>query len=164
MKANTARGEVEAILRGGGVALTSPEIFEKCKLVGDRKELSTILSQLTTAGRVNRVGEREQDKGMPLALYVPGEVKPKARATHERQPKKTPKAKRPARKAPARKAKRKVSPPPPPQPLEAPGFRCGMFSDGTFAIHCEEGQITLQRAEAVALMAYVGILPTGDAA
>lgn len=151
MKADTARGEVLEILKGATEPMTNPEIFAQCKLVEDRKALADILFQHSKTGAVKRAGEKAQEKGKALAMFVIGDGVAPATGSASA-----------SKKAPA-KAKVGVIAKTPSKALQtlpaAPDFRCGLFSDGSFAIHCKAGVITLQRDESAALFAYVGILP-----
>lgn len=151
MRADTARAEVLEILKSAPAPMTNPEIFAQCKLVEDRKALADILFQLSKQGHAKRAGEKEQAKGKALAMFVIGDGVAPAAGSAKESKKAADKAKVGVQAKSPGKA--------PEVPPAAPGFRCGLFSDGSFAIHCKEGALTLQPGESAALFVYVGMLP-----
>ena len=173
----TQRDEIRQLLAGSSDPLTRPEIFERCKLVGDERTLSTILSQLVTSGEIRRVGARARDKGVALALYAAGSAKPARAAKPKRATKAERKAagggarltrkKRPrpvARRAPAgRKRVPKVQPNTA-DPVTPEGFRCGIFNDGSLAIRAAEGEFTLTEPETRAMFKYLDRVLGSEAA
>ena len=66
----TLRGEIRKVLAESKDPLTRVEIFAKCKFCADEKTLSTVLSQLLTAGDIKKAGELERIGARTLALYT----------------------------------------------------------------------------------------------
>jgi hypothetical protein len=163
----TLREEIRQTLAASKDPLTRPEIFEKCKLAGDEAALSTVLSQLCNAGDIKKAGERERVGARALALYTRGvdsagegvkKKKPRAEkpAAKKRGPyKKRAKAARPAKKSRSArlpKAQRRTAGSPAPQ---APGFRCGVFSDGSMNLERSGETFSMTEPEVRVLFAYL---------
>jgi hypothetical protein len=167
----TLREEIRQLL-ASSEPLTRGEIYEKCKLAGDEATLSTVLSQLCTAGDIKKAGERERVGARALALYTravyesagaSGGGRVKARKKPGPKPAKR-KARGPYKKR-AKPAKtrsprlQKVQRRNADSPELAPGFRCALFSDGSMDIERAGDVFQLSEPEVRVLFAYLEKLP-----
>ena len=159
----TLRGEIRKVLAESKDPLTRVEIFAKCKFCADEKTLSTVLSQLLTAGDIKKSGELERIGARTLALYaiagggIARAKKPRAGALPplvktKRGPYKK-RAKPAGRSLVLRKVQRRNADSPAPAP---PDFRCGIFSDGSLDLEREGKSFRMGKAEVSVLIAYLG--------
>jgi hypothetical protein len=153
----TLREEIRQILEASSEPLTNVEIFEKCKFAGDERSLAQALYQLTVAGDIKKAGERERVGARALALYM--------RVVHDggdegRTKAKKPRAAKPAAKKrggpykkrakAARTAKKPRSAAP-----QSPGFRCGVFSDGSMDLERSGEIFSMTEPEVRVLFAFL---------
>lgn len=165
----TLREEIRQLL-AGSESLTRPEIYERCKLAGDETTLSTVLSQLCSAGDIKKAGERERVGARALALYTrtvhdgaSGGGRVKARKLRKANPaaKKRGPYKKRAKPAKIRsprlpKVQRRNADSSEPA---APGFRCALFSDGSMDIERAGEVFQMSEPEVRVLFAYLEKLP-----
>lgn len=158
-KPTTTRETIRQILAASKDPLTRIEIYAQCKDVADEATLSTVLSQLCVAGDIKKVGELERIGGRALALYA---IANGAKKKAPDKAAKAPKVKKGAKRGPYKKravktralALRKVQPPAATSP-DAPGFRCGIFSDGSMDLERAGETFQMNEAEVRAMFHYL---------
>jgi hypothetical protein len=155
----TLREEIRQTLAASKEPMTRDEIFQKCKFAPDEKALAQAILQLCVIGDIKKAGERERIGARALPLYTRrvhadadavasggGRVKAKKRPGPKPGKKKArkPYKKRaaPERSARLPKVQRRNADSPAP---DAPGFRCGLYSDGS--IDLERGVQTFSLSE-----------------
>ena len=161
----TLRGEIRQILAQSKDPMTHIEIMAKSKFAGDDKALAQALYQMKCAGEIRKAGKLQSAKGRALALYAIAGIakakKPRASAIQpfvktKRGPYKK-RAKPAGRSLALRKVQRRNALSP---AADAPGFRCGIYSDGALAVERAGETFEMDQAEARVLLAYLSkVLP-----
>ncbi len=168
----TLREEIRQLLAASTVPMTRSEIFKKCRLPCDESTLSTVLSQLCAAGDIKNAGKRETIGERAQLLFtrrihesagISGGGRVKARKPRKAKP--APKKRGPYKKR-AKPAKTRSPRLPKVQRRNAdsresltPGFRCGLYSDGSMDIERAGEVFQLSEPEVRALFAYLEKLP-----
>lgn len=140
----TLREEIRQTLAASKEPMTRDEIFQKCKFAPDEKALAQAILQLCVIGDIRKAGERERIGARSLPLYsrrvhvsdavasgggrVNAKKKPGPKPGKKKARKPYKKRAAPKRSATLPKVQRRNADSP---ASDAPGFRCGLYSDGS---------------------------------